>query len=412
MNAELIAVGTELLLGEILNTDTQYLAGKLSEIGVDVYRQTVVGDNRERLKDAVCQAMERADVVIASGGLGPTPDDLTKEVMAECAGEQLKLHQESLERMQEYFRQIKGEMTENNIKQAMMPEHGIVLPNHNGTAPGCIIEVNGKSLIMLPGPPNELTLMYEESVEPYLRERTGQPLYTKTFRLVGIGESKVSYLLADMMAHNANPTVAPYAKTGECHIRLAAKANSPEEAEKIMRPAEEKLREVAGEFIYSEKDESLPEVLVKTLAQKGMRISFAESCTGGMAAKMITDISGASAVLEESYVTYSNHAKHKLLGVREETLKQYGAVSSQTAHEMAVGVSKASEAQIGVGITGIAGPDGGTPEKPVGLVYAAVCMDGQVYPLELHLNGTRDKIRYNVCIKVFAEVLKRLKERG
>ena len=412
MIAELISVGTELLLGEILNTDAMFLASELSKIGIDVYHQSVVGDNRERLERCVKEAMDRSDIVIASGGLGPTPDDLTKEVLAACAGEKLVLHEESLVRIQRYFAEIKRPMPENNVKQAMMPENGIILDNHNGTAPGCIIEKNGKILIMLPGPPNELTLMYEESVKPYLMKKMQMPLFTKTYHLCGIGEAQAAMDLEELMESSKNPTVAPYAKTGEVHIRVAVKAHSEAEAKKRMAPVCEEIQKKLGQYIYSEDGSSMAQTIVRLLKEQGKTISFAESCTGGLAAKMITDVSGASEVFEESYVTYSNRVKTKLLGVREETLKTLGAVSRETAVQMAEGVKKTAGASIGVGITGIAGPGGGTREKPVGLVYAAVATQDGTESIRLDLNGTRDKIRQSTVMKVFHAVLMHLMDCG
>ena len=403
MNAELLSVGTEILLGEILNTDAQFLSQGLSKLGIDTFYETVVGDNKERLKDALELSLSRADIVIASGGLGPTPDDLTKEVIAEVMGEKLVLHEESLKRMKEYFKKSNREMPESNKKQAMMPENSIILENNCGTAPGCIIEKDGKIVIMLPGPPNELTAMYEESVEPYLLKLTEQKLFTKTFHIFGIGESKVAEMFSDLMEKGTNPSVAPYAKTSEVHLRLAIKAKDESEAKELMSETENRIKGELGDYIYSEDGKNLNEALVNILKENNHKISVAESCTGGLLAKLITDVSGASQVFLESYVTYSNEAKQKILGVSGDTLKNYGAVSEQTAREMAEGVKKISGADIGVGITGVAGPKC-SEKKPVGLVYIAISTDDETEVIKLNLTGNRDRIRYVTCLNVFDRI--------
>ncbi|MBP3359315.1 MAG: competence/damage-inducible protein A [Clostridia bacterium] len=408
MKSELISVGTEILLGEILNTDAQFLAGELSELGIDVYHQSVVGDNAGRLAEALKTALSRSDIVIASGGLGPTPDDITKEVIAETMGEKLILHEESLRRMQEYFNRVHREMCKNNIKQAMLPEHCIVLNNNNGTAPGCIIEKDGKTVIMLPGPPAELTRMFSESVRPYLEKRSEDKLFTRTYHIFGKGESAVAAELSELMEKNTNPTVAPYAKTGEVHLRLGAKAKSQSEADKIMESADKRIRQSFGRYIYSTDGKSLPEVVFSKLLKAGKTICTAESCTGGLIAKTITDFPGSSGIFSEGYVTYSNEAKIKNLGVKRETLQSFGAVSEETAGEMAEGAARVSGADIGVSVTGIAGPDGGTPEKPVGLVFIAVCFGGRTEVRRLELNGDRDKIRYLTMLHVFSLINERL----
>ncbi|MCX7715010.1 MAG: competence/damage-inducible protein A [Clostridia bacterium] len=401
MNAEIISVGTELLLGEILNTDAQFLARELSEIGIGVYHQTVVGDNYNRLKAAVETALSRCDIVIASGGLGPTPDDITKEVLAECMGEKLVLDQESLESIRTFFKKIGREMVKMNEKQAYMPEHCIILKNHHGTAPGCIIEKNGKVVIMLPGPPSELKPMYIESVKPYLQKKSDVLLYSKVLQIFGIGESAVAEKLKDMMENMKNPTLAPYAKDVGVRLRITAMCKDKEEGEAMIAPIEEEIRTLLGDAVYGIGEQTLAEVVVDAIKSKGLVISAAESCTGGMFAQMITDIAGASSILNESIVTYSNEAKIKYLGVKESTLKKFGAVSEQTAREMAEGICRQSGADIGVGITGIAGPDGGSEEKPVGLVYAGICMGGKTIVKKLMLSGNRAKIRYGACLNAF-----------
>lgn len=406
MVAELISVGTEILLGEILNTDAQFLAAELSRIGIDVYHQTVVGDNKKRLMEAFELASSRADIIIASGGLGPTPDDITKETAAEFMNEELILHEESLKRIEAYFKKMNRIMVSSNIKQAMMPKNCTVLQNNCGTAPGCIIEKKEKIIIVLPGPPSELTAMYRESVLPYLANKTGSKLYTKTFHIFGIGESAVAEKFSEMMTNGSNPSLAPYAKTGEVHLRLAVKTATKTEADRLLEGAAEKIRKEIGDYIYSENDKNLNEVAAELLIKNKKTISFAESCTGGMAAKMLTEVSGISAALNESYVTYANASKEKILGVKHATIEKYGVVSEQTAAEMAEGVRKTSGSDIGVGITGIAGPGGGTKTKPVGLVYVAVSTENGVHFKKLTLTGSRDRIRYLTCLNAFDMIRK------
>lgn len=408
MNAEIISVGTELLLGEILNTDAQYLAQKLSEIGVEVYHQTVVGDNEKRLRDAVMTAIDRADIVITSGGLGPTQDDITKEVVCDCMGEELVLHKESLDAMQNYFAHINKPMVKMNEKQAYMPKNGIVLPNNNGTAPGAIIEKNGKIAIILPGPPNELKPMYAESVEPFLKSRSEYIFVSKVLQIFGIGESAAAQKLDDILKKSENPTVAPYAKTAGVRLRITAKCTDEKEGYALIAPVEEQIRAILGDDIFAEGEVEINQVVSDMLRERKMTISAAESCTGGLFAKLITDLAGSSDILNESIVTYANSAKMKYLGVSAETLEKYGAVSRQTAFEMAEGICRQSGADVGVGITGIAGPGGGSAEKPVGLVYAGVCINGETEVKELRLTGTREKIRHSVCINVFDFIRRKL----
>jgi nicotinamide-nucleotide amidase len=408
MNAEIISVGTELLLGEIVNTDAQFISEKLSQIGVSVYRQTVVGDNAERLENAVMSALKRSDIVITSGGLGPTQDDITKEILCKCMGERLVLHRESLVAMRAYFEHIKRPMVRLNEKQAYMPENGIVLPNNNGTAPGAVIEKKGKTVIMLPGPPNELKPMFEESVIPYLKSKSEYVFVSRVLQIFGIGESAVAEKLDNMLKNYTNPTVAPYAKTAGVRLRITAKCKSEDEGQALIEPVEAEIRALLGDAVFGEGDAEINEVVSDMLRKRKMTISAAESCTGGMFAKLITDLPGSSDILNESIVTYSNDAKMKYLGVKKETLDAHGAVSRETAYEMAEGICRQSGADVGVGITGIAGPGGGTAQKPVGLVYAGICIGGKTEVLELHLNGTRDKIRYSVCVNVFDAIRRKI----
>ena len=397
MVVELISVGTEILLGNIVNTNTAYLAEKCALLGCSLYHQTVVGDNEKRLEDAIRQALSRADIVILTGGLGPTKDDLTKEVTARVFGRELYMDEHSKERIEEYFRRIKSnKITENNWKQALVPEGAIVVDNHNGTAPGLIIEdkENGKAAILIPGPPNEMKPMFERDIAPYLNSLQPEGIYSHMVKVCGIGESRAETMVADLMDTQTNPTLAPYAKTGEVHFRVTAKAKSEEEAEELMKPMIEEMYKRFGEAIYTiDEQEELEENIVKLLKERKMTVTTAESCTGGKLAGRLLNAPGASEVFNEGYITYANAAKEKLIGVKHETLEKFGAVSSQTAEEMALGAAKAAESDASLSVTGIAGPGGGTKEKPVGLVYIGCCVNGHVTTREYHFTGNREKNR-------------------
>lgn len=374
MNAEIISVGTELLLGQVVNTDTAIVARELSALGINLHYSSVVGDNPERLEQAVNMAICRSDLLIMTGGLGPTEDDLTKETTAKCAGRELTLHEESLRRIESYFHE--RPVSENQRKQAMLPEGCTVLRNNNGTAPGCLFEAeNGCKIMMLPGPPSELEPMFREEAMPLLKKENGGAIISHNIHVFGRGEAPVAQEMADLM-DTANPTLAPYAKEGEMFLRVTAKADSAEEADQLCQPLIDEITGRLGAYVYGVDAESLEKRVVELLIKNGKKISTAESCTGGLLAKRITDIAGSSAVFEKGVVTYANEVKEDLLGVPHEMLRTYGAVSEPVARAMAEGALQKSGADIAIGITGIAGPDGGTAEKPVGLIYIALS-DGQ-----------------------------------
>ncbi|ARC83378.1 hypothetical protein U732_2292 [Clostridium argentinense CDC 2741] len=411
MIAEILCVGTELLLGDIVNTNAQYLARRLSELGVFVYHQSVIGDNPERLKEAYKLAFSRSDLVITTGGLGPTKDDLTKEVAFEYFGKESVLHKESLKIIQGYFNKLGKPMSESNKKQAYFPEDAVILPNNNGTAPGCIIDEEGKILITLPGPPKEMKPMFEEAAVPYLLKYQDGILVSKVLRVIGVGESEAADMLSDIIDNQTNPTVAPYAKDGEVTFRITAKSHSEEEGYELIKPIEEKVRKILGDRVYGEGETSLEEVLAEMLVKNNLTIATAESCTGGMIAAKLINYSGISSSFLEGAVTYSNESKIRRLGVNKNTLETYGAVSSETAEEMVSGITKTSGADIGISITGIAGPSGGTEEKPIGLVYIGLSIKGEIIIKKLNLAGNRQKIREratNIALNLLRrELLKR-----
>lgn len=394
MTVEIICVGTELLLGNIVNTNAAYLAQKCAAAGLSCYYQSVVGDNAERLKEAIRTAVKRSNIVILSGGLGPTEDDLTKETAAEVMGKQLIMDEASKEAIAGYFKQRGIEATENNWKQAMIPEDAIVLVNHNGTAPGVIIREDNTHVILLPGPPNELIPMFEESVMPYLNKLEPGVIYSQTVKLSGVSESKVETMIVDLIDAQINPTIATYAKTGEVHIRVTAKAETEKEAKRLIKPMIKELKKRFGNDIYStDEDITLEKAVVDLLLEKELSVTCAESCTGGMLSARLINVPGVSEVYKCGFVTYANKAKRKILGVEKDTLQKYGAVSARTAEEMVKGAAENFKADVAVAITGIAGPDGGTKEKPVGLVYIACNVKGKITVQEYHFIGNRMKIR-------------------
>lgn len=394
MTVEIICVGTEILLGNIVNTNAAYLAEQCASLGLTNYFQTVVGDNEERLSMVLKTAMDRSDIVILSGGLGPTEDDLTKEVAAKICEKKLVTDDHSMECIAEYFAKKDIVPTENNWKQAFVPEGAMVLDNHNGTAPGIIIESKQAKVILLPGPPGELIPMFEESVVPYLQKLTSEVIISQTVKICGVSESKAETMVKDLIDTQTNPTIATYAKTGEVHIRVTASATNVKEANKLIKPMVKELKTRFGNDIYTtDKDTTLEKAVVDLLIANKLTFTCAESCTGGMLAARLINIPGVSEVIKSGYITYSNKAKRRVLGVKKATLQKYGAVSEQTAEEMVKGLSLITKSDVAVGITGIAGPDGGTEEKPVGLVYIACMVKGTITVKEFHLQGNRAKIR-------------------
>lgn len=394
MTVELICVGTEILLGNIVNTNAAYLSEKCAGLGLSCYFQSVVGDNEERLTQVLTCAVSRSDIVILSGGLGPTEDDLTKEVAAKVCGKALHADDHSMERIAEYFARRDIIPTENNWKQAMVPDGAIVLDNNNGTAPGIIMENPDCRVILLPGPPNELIPMFEESVIPYLEKLTPGVICSQTVKICGVSESSVETTVKDLIDSQTNPTIATYAKTGEVHIRVTASAPDKKQAGKLIKPVVKELKSRFGYDIYTtDENVTLEKAVVDLLQANKLTVTCAESCTGGMLSSRLINVPGVSEVFKSGYVTYANKAKRKILGVKKATLQKYGAVSAQTAEEMVKGAALFSKADVAVALTGLAGPDGGTEEKPVGLVYIACNVKGNVTVKEFHFNGNRMKIR-------------------
>jgi len=384
---EILSIGTELLLGNIVNTDAQMLSQGLSELGLNVYYHTVVGDNPQRAREAVAIAKQRADIIITTGGLGPTCDDLTKNILAESFGKKLVFHEESAERIRAHFRRVNRPMTDNLLLQAMLPEDCTVLANDWGTAPGCAFEANGVHVIMLPGPPSECRPMFRHRAVPYLQTLAEGVIASHTIKFFGIGEAAVEAQLRDQMNAMSNPTLAPYAKEGECELRVTAKAPTEEEAQALLKPTVEEIKALFGHKVYGVDVSSLEEVVFGLLKEKNLTIGVAESCTGGLMAKRLTDLSGVSAVFKGGIVSYTNEVKHNVLGVPQELLDEHGAVSAPVASAMAEGARKSLGCDIALSSTGVAGPDSDDRGNEVGTMFVAIATEEGTHVRALHLGA-------------------------
>ena len=393
---EILSVGTELLLGNIVNSDAQALSRELSGLGLNVLYHSVVGDNPGRLRDAVALARSRADVLITTGGLGPTCDDLTKQILAECFGKRLVYHPECAEGIRCFFHRMGKNMTDNNLQQAYLPEGCTVLDNAWGTAPGCAFEADGTHVIMLPGPPSECLPMFRERAAAYLARLSEGVIRSRTLRVFGRGESEVEALFRDRMNELTNPTLAPYAKEGEVELRITAKAATAEEADALIAPVEEEVRGVLGDLVYGADVSGLEQVVLDGLKARGLTLGTAESCTGGLIAKRITDLPGASAVFKGGVVSYSGEVKANVLGVPRTLLDEKGAVCAEVAEAMAEGARRALDCDLAVSVTGVAGPDSDERGNPVGLVYAALAAPDGCWVRKLNLTSLaarRDRTR-------------------
>ena len=406
MNCQIICVGTEILLGDIVNTNAATLSKELASLGINVFYQTVVGDNARRLEKSIKDALVENDILILTGGLGPTADDITKEVCAKVMGVEMETDKKQLDRIREYFSAKGVMMSPTNEKQAKIPKGATVLENDNGTAPGFLLEKDKKIIVCLPGPPREMKPMFENKAKPILEKYSSSRLVSHNVRMIGIGESDRAHRAGDLLG-SENPTVAPYAKDGECLLRVTAKADSVEEAEKLCEETLEKIFKKFSKYIYGVDVNGIEYAVVRRLREEKLKVAFAESCTGGLCAKRITDVPGASEVFECGVVSYSNDIKNAVLGVNKHDLDNYGAVSKPVAQQMAQGVRKLSGADIGVGITGIAGPGGDGTDKPVGLCYVAVAYEGGCVCREIKsARKDRDYNRITASSAAFDEIRK------
>ena len=392
--AELIAVGTELLLGNIANTDAQMISQGLSQLGINVYYHTVVGDNPQRVRQAVDIARGRADILITTGGLGPTCDDLTKVAVAQAFGKELVYHEPSAQRIRERFAQRGTPVTENNFQQAMVPEGCTVLDNDWGTAPGVAFQADGTHVLMLPGPPRECAMMFRHRALPYLQQLADGVIASRTVKTFGIGESAAEALLRDLMNALHNPTLAPYAKPTGTELRITAHAPTREEALRLIAPVEEQVKAILGDKVIGVDVDSLEEVCFALLKDRGLTVGTAESCTGGLLAKLLTDLPGSSAVFRGGVVSYTNGVKAGLLGVPQDLLDRYGAVSPQVARAMAQGARRVLGCDLAVSTTGVAGPDRDDRGNPIGLVYLGLAWGDQCRVTEFRAGPVeRERVR-------------------
>lgn len=403
MKAEIISVGTELILGNILNTNTYYLSKRLWEIGIEVLYHTSIKDEPKFLEEALNIALGRADLLIFTGGLGPTSDDMTKEVICKTLGIDMELNKEAEKDIKDYFYSLNRPMSGNNIKQAYLPKGAQYLINEIGTAPGVYIENSGKKIIMLPGPPKEMKLMFNKYVIPLIKQ--DYIIKVQTINTIGIGEASLETILMDLTS-SKNPTIATYPKEGQVDIKLVAKGYDEDKVDCLLKEMKERISGRISEYIYSYKDEKIEEVIVNKLKRKKLKIAICESCTGGLITSKLTKIPGVSEVLERGIVTYSNKSKVEEVNVNKTTLDKYGAVSEEVALEMAQGILEKAGVDIAVSTTGIAGPTGGSNKKPIGLVYIGIATRNSSYAIKSIFKGDRESIQNRAALKAFDELRK------
>lgn len=412
MIGELISVGTEILIGDIVNTNAQYISKELSNIGFSIYYHTTVGDNPNRLKETLENSINRSDVIILTGGLGPTQDDLTKDILAEILGVELVVDQKIYDGIAErIYKSGYSQITQNNFRQAYIPKGASPIPNPNGTAPGILAEMDNKSIILLPGPPREMIPMFEQSVLPYLMKKTDTKFYSNYYKVTSIGESAVEDRLLDLIDKQQNPTIATYAKPAEVLIRVTANGKSREEVESLLHDYDVIIKERLGQNIYAFEDISLQEAVGKSLIQKNLTISTAESCTAGQIASRLGEVPGISQSLHSGIICYSNEAKVQFVGVQQETLDEYGAVSEETAREMLQGLYEKNKTDIVVATTGIAGPDGGSEEKPVGTVYIGILYKDKCTVTRHQFRGDRTRIQLWASNEALNKIRKVIEEK-
>lgn len=411
-SAEIITIGTEMLLGALVDTNTAWISTRLATLGVGIYRHTTVGDNPKRIVGAMQEASTRSDLVITTGGLGPTSDDLTNECLARFSGREMVEYEEARRHVDDMFARFGRKPTPSNYKQALFPEGATLIPNPRGTAMGALFEVDGTLYATLPGVPQEMKGMFEETLAPLVRERSDGSIVTKTLWFAGMGESALAEKVQDLLDAE-DPTVAPLAGQGKVRLRVTSRAATPEEAEEKIEPVAQEILSRLGDYFFGEDDETLESSVGRLLKERGATLALAESCTGGLLAKRLTDNAGSSAYFQEGFVTYSNDAKERLLGVEHESLVEHGAVSEAVAREMADGARHSAGADYGLSVTGVAGPDGGTEEKPVGLVWIGVSGGGETFAERLDLSAwrrSREAIRERSANRAFDILRRRLEE--
>jgi len=417
MQASILSVGTELLFGQTINTNAAFLSERLNQMGIDVMYHFTVGDNPERLEEILEEALKKTDLVITTGGLGPTQDDLTKEIVCQVMKDELVLNEPALLAIQQFFLKVNRPMTDNNLKQAYVPKSAIVLQNTMGTAPGFVLTKENKTVACLPGPPREMSAMFDASLAPILEKMSGSSIFYRMVRTYGIGESALETSLMDLIDTQTDPTIATYAMEGECYLRVTSKRSSREDAVKQVDNMVDRIASRIGTYIYSIDGQNLVDVVASKLLEKELSISCAESCTGGLFAATLTRVPGISAVFDRGFVTYSNQSKIDELGVNPDTLVMYGAVSRETAREMAEGVFHATGSNLCIAVTGIAGPEGGTDEKPVGLVCISLIVtdeagNQQIYEEEKHIQRNHREKNRELAVLAMLHILYRALNTG
>jgi nicotinamide-nucleotide amidase len=413
-SAEIVTIGTEILLGDLVDTNTAWLSGRLAALGVGIYRHTTVGDNTERIIAALKDAASRADLVITTGGLGPTSDDLTNACLGAVTGREMVEYPEARAHVDEMFRKFGREPSPSNYKQAVFPKGTTLIPNPLGTAPGALLEAQGTLFATLPGVPPEMKRMFEETLEPLIRSRSDGSIVSKTLWFAGIGESALAEKVQDFL-DASDPTVAPLAGQGKVRLRITTRAATSEEAEEKIDPVAREILARLGEYHFGEDDETLESAVGRLLKERGATLALAESCTGGLLAKRLTDMSGSSAYFLEGLVTYSNESKERLLGVPKVLLEEHGAVSEPVARKMAEGARRVAGSDFGLSVTGVAGPDGGTEEKPVGLVFLGLADADGTTSERLDLSAwakSREAIRERSANRAFDLLRRRIEERN
>jgi nicotinamide-nucleotide amidase len=411
-SAEIVTIGTEMLLGDLVDTNTAWISQRLAELGVGIYRHTTVGDNTERIVDALREASSRSALVVTTGGLGPTSDDLTNACLSTLTGREMVEYPEAREHVDEMFARFGRQPTANNYKQALFPAGTELIPNPVGTAMGALVEWEGTLFATLPGVPTEMKTMFGETLEPMIRARSEGSIVSKTLHFAGIGESALAEKVQEFL-DATDPTVAPLAGQGRVRLRITTRAATEREAQEKIAPVEKEVIARLGDYFFGEDGETLEGAVARLLEERSATLALAESCTGGLLAKRLTDMPGASAYFTEALVTYSNESKERLLGVPHALIAEHGAVSEAVAREMAEGARRVSGADYGLSVTGVAGPDGGTEEKPVGLVFVGISDAEDTFAEKVDLTAwarSRDSIRERSTNRAFDLLRLRLEE--
>lgn len=404
MKISILAVGTELLMGKTINSNATYLSKEINKLGHSVMYHLTIGDNPKRLEESLKYLLSISDMVITTGGLGPTKDDLTKEVIADTFNQDMELNEIALYNMKSRFKSFNVKMTENNLKQAYIPKNSILMNNQRGTAPGFITSYNDQFIAALPGPPREMKHMFDKDLKPFLESKSDSVIVSEYINLFGIGESTAASIIDEIIEKQSNPTIAIYANVGQVSIRVTALSDSDEKAKELLKPTINEISDLLSDYIIGYGEKSLLDLTIEEILKNKYTLSLAESCTGGLIASTLINKSGASDYFDSGYVTYSNNSKERILGVKKEILEKYGAVSEETCYSMVEGLYNISKTNICLSVTGIAGPLGGTKEKPVGLVYIGVNINGIITVKKYNFTGDRNVIRQRTLLNALNDI--------